>query len=110
MRDPWPFCPSRSPATARRCCRELHHDGDHVRTSKAGQWRETWPRGEHEDEGPPRMRFGELLGHLRDLIDLARNEGYGRFVGVLERADKELRLGPRMYAKRRRKRPRSLFR
>ena len=67
---------------------------------------ETWPRTAQDADHPEACTYAELLGHLRDLIDLARVEGFGRVVGVLERADRELRRGAGRVRQRRAKRRR----
>jgi len=97
-------CAVRSPATARRCTLKRRHDGPHERRRRSGALIEVWPRVASDDDAGAGMTYTELLEHLRDLIELARSEGFGRFVGVLERARHELM--PRAERRARPRRPR----
>lgn len=102
-------CTVRSVVTARRCTRERRHVGDHERRSRGGALLESWPRVDGDDGAGAGATYGELLEHLNDLIDLARAEGFGRFVGVLSNARRELARGRGARGARRRRRSGSLF-
>jgi hypothetical protein len=51
----------------------------------------------------------ELIDHLDDLIELAKWEGFGIFVGALMRARREIAGGINHRGKRKRARPDNLF-
>lgn len=84
-------CSSRSPATARRCTLRVNHQTDHERRRRSGGLLEQWPRTAADADHRDALTAAELLEHLRDLIELAKNEGFGAMVGSLERADREIR-------------------
>jgi hypothetical protein len=82
-------CYARSPRSGLRCTRERRHAGEHERRRRSGDLLELWDRVDGDDQSGPGATLGELLGHLEDLIALSKSEGYGRFVGILERAYRE---------------------
>lgn len=88
-------CYARSPRSGLRCTRERRHNGEHERRRRSGQLLELWERVAGDDHSGPGATLGELLGHLEDLIALAKSEGYGRFVGILERAHREAKYTKR---------------
>jgi len=102
-------CRVTSPATARRCTQAIHHATDHERRGRSGGLLERWPRQASDDDAAAVCTSAELLEHLSDLIDLAKHEGFGRIVGALERAKREICGVTYGNRKRRRARPDQLF-
>lgn len=102
-------CRVKSPATARRCTLGTFHASDHERRSRSGRLLEQWPRAASDADHQPTCTSAELIGHLSDLIELAKWEGFGAMVGELERAKRTI-CGIAYVRKRgRRMRPPSLF-
>jgi hypothetical protein len=102
-------CRARSPATARRCTLAIHHPTAHERRGRSGRLLESWPRSASDDDFQSACTTAELVAHLSDLIDLAKAEGFGVIVGVLERARREICGVAYSHTKRRRARPDPVF-
>jgi len=102
-------CAVRSAATARRCTLSAAHVGPHQRRSRSGRLLEEWPRTANDADHVQVCTKAELIDHLDDLIDLAKWEGFGIFVGALLRARREIAGGIYAPRKRKRARPDPLF-
>jgi len=102
-------CHARSAATARRCTLRAGHPTNHERRSRSGRLLEEWPRTPNDADHAVACSKAELIGHLDDLIDLAKYEGFGIFVGALLRARREIAGNIAHRGKRRRARPDGLF-
>jgi len=102
-------CVSRSPATARRCTLRTGHHTAHERRGRSGRLLEQWPRTVNDADHEHACTSAELIGHLTDLIQLAKWEGFGAIVGALERAKREICGITYQRSKRRRARPDPLF-
>jgi hypothetical protein len=102
-------CRCTSPATARRCTLTGAHTSDHERRRRSGGLLETWPRTPADADHQAACTSADLIGHLSDLIDLAKWEGYGAIVGALERAKREICGFTYQRRRGRRSRPPSLY-